>query len=195
MTAVGVGLGFAGVAILLLPGSRPAGATLGGLALCVLAAMLWATGSFSSRRLPLPRDPLVSTAVQMTFGGAFMLVAGSAVGEIGDVDLGAVSTKSAIAFVYLVTIGSVVAYSAYVWLLQNAPISQVATYAYVNPVVAVLLGWSILSEEISATTLVGAAVIVTAVVIVVRRESQGEPEAEAAAERTPSPREPVEVAQ
>ena len=171
-TALGVGLGFAGVAILLLPGGSDESAGLGWLLLVVLAAALWATGSFSARLLPLPRDPLVSTTLQMTFGGLFMLVAGAAVGEIGKVHPGEFSADSAWAFAYLVVIGSILAYTAYAWLLQNVPISKVATYAYVNPVVAVVLGWSILSEDISTTTLVGAAVIVSSVAVVVRRESR-----------------------
>ena len=102
-----------------------------------------------------------------------MLVAGAAVGEIGKLHPGEFSADSAWAFAYLVVIGSILAYTAYAWLLQNVPISKVATYAYVNPVVAVILGWSILSEDISTTTLVGAAVIVSSVAVVVRRESEG----------------------
>jgi len=174
-TALGVGLGFAGVAILLLPGGSDESAGLGWLLLVVLGAALWATGSFTARLLPLPRDPLISTTLQMTFGGLFMLVAGAAVGELGKVHPGEFSADSAWAFAYLVVVGSILAYTAYAWLLQNVPISKVATYAYVNPVVAVILGWSILSEDISTTTLIGAAVIVSSVAVVVRTESAPAP--------------------
>ena len=81
------------------------------------------------------------------------------------------SGESLLAFTYLVVIGSLVAYSAYVWLLQNAPISRVATYAYVNPTIAIFLGWLILDEHISATTLAGAAVVIASVAVTVRKES------------------------
>lgn len=171
MTGLGVGLGFAGVAVLMLPGNQPAGATAIGYALMVIAAVSWATGSFLSGRLGLPSDPLVSTALQMTFGGVALAIAGLALGELPDVRLGAVSGNSLAAFLYLVFIGSLVAYTAYVWLLQNVAVSKVATYAYVNPVVAVVLGWAILSESISATTLIGATVIVASVALVVGQES------------------------
>jgi drug/metabolite transporter (DMT)-like permease len=171
-TALGVGLGFCGVAILLLPGGSDESAGLGWLLLVVLAAALWATGSFSARFLSLPRDPLVSTTLQMSIGGVFMVVLGAVFGEFGKVHPSEFSADSAWAFAYLVVIGSIVAYTAYAWLLQNVPISKVATYAYVNPVVAVVLGWSILSEHISATTLLGAAVIVSSVAVVVRTESR-----------------------
>lgn len=170
-TAVGVAIGFAGVALLMLPGSRPAGTSAAGLVLIVVAAASWAAGSFASGRLELPRDPLLSTGVQMALGGLVLILAAGVAGEIGDADPGAFSGESLSAFAYLVAIGSLVAFTAYVWLLQHAPISTVATYAYVNPIVAVALGAAILSEEVGPVTLAGAAVIVASVALVVRRES------------------------
>jgi drug/metabolite transporter (DMT)-like permease len=171
LTLASVAVGFGGVALLLLPG----GAThLGkpiGFVLVVFAAFSWALGSFSSRRLPLPPNALLSTAVQMFGGGLTLLVAGLVVGEASDVHPDRFSTDSLLAFAYLILIGSLVAYTAYVWLLQNAPISQVATYAYVNPVIAIFLGWAILSESVTATMLVGAVVIVCSVAATVRRET------------------------
>jgi len=167
----GVALGLAGLSILLLPGSRPAEATLAGVLLCLVAAASWATGSFLSPRLPSASDPLVSTGWQMVLGGVALLVAGVAGGEPGDLALGDVGADAWIAWAYLVTIGSIVAFSAYVWLLRHAPISKVATYAYVNPLVAVLLGWAILAEELSAPTLAGAALVVASVAAIVSRES------------------------
>jgi drug/metabolite transporter (DMT)-like permease len=119
----------------------------------------------------MPSDPLVSTAWQLVAGGAALLVGGLATGEAGDVHLADTSTKSWLALAYLIVAGSWVAYTAYAWLLQNAPISQVATYAYVNPLVAVLLGWSILDEQLTAGTLAGAVLIVASVAAVVTRES------------------------
>ena len=139
-SAVSVVIGFAGVAVLLLPGEQPDGATIGGLLLCVAAAVSWATGSFLSPRLELPKDPLLSTGVQMVLGGAISLIAGLARGEGGDVHLESFSTDSILALAYLIVFGSWLAFTCYVWLLQNAPISKVATYAYVNPVVAIALG-------------------------------------------------------
>ena len=142
-----------------------------GFFLVVLAAFSWASGSFISRRVPLASNALLSTSVQMAGGGLTMLVLGLVLGEAGDVHPGSFSTDSLLAFAYLVFIGSLIAYTAYVWLLQNAPISKVTTYAYVNPVVAIFLGWSILSEKVTATTLIGAAVIISSVAVTVRRES------------------------
>lgn len=170
-TVVSVALGFVGVALLVLPGERPDGATLGGVLLVVLAAALWALGSFMSRRVRLPEDVFLSTAVQMLCGGAAMVTVGLLVGEAGETSFSAISFDSSLAFVYLITIGSLLAFTAYVWLLQNAPISTVSTYAYVNPVIAIFLGWAILSEEITAFVLLGAAVIVASVAAVVREES------------------------
>ena len=131
---------------------------------------MWASGSFASPRLSLPRDPLVSTGWQMLLGGTVILVVGLAAGEGGDVDAGAFSTRSVLALAYLIVFGSWVAYTAYAWLLQNAPISRVATYAYVNPVVAIVLGWLILDEVVTGTTIVGAAIIIASVALVVRTE-------------------------
>jgi drug/metabolite transporter (DMT)-like permease len=171
-TLVGVLVGFAGVALLLLPGG--AGGERGGIAgflLLVAASLSWATGTFLSRKVDLPRNPFLSTSVQMLLGGALCIPAGLAVGEAGDVDLANVSGDSFIAFVYLVLIGSLVAFTAYVWLLQHAPVSKVATYAYVNPVIAIFLGAVILSEEITLTIVAGALVIVASVATIVRRES------------------------
>ena len=171
LTLASVAVGFGGVALLLLPGGATQLGKPIGFVLVVFAAFSWALGSFSSRRVPLPPNALLSTAVQMFGGGLTLLVAGLVLGEATDVHPDRFSTDSLLAFAYLILIGSLVAYTAYVWLLQNAPISKVATYAYVNPVIAILLGWSILSENVTATMLVGAVVIVCSVAATVRRET------------------------
>ena len=171
-TLAGVAIGFIGVALLMLPGNRPAGVPLGGTLLIVGASASWGLGSFISQRVKMPSDPLVSTGWQMLFGGLVMVIGAFAAGQPGRVDLTAFSTKSVLALFYLVTIGSLVAYSAYTWLLQHAPISQVATYAYVNPMVAVLLGWAILNESVPPTMIAASAVIVVAVAAIVRQESR-----------------------
>ena len=171
-TLVGVAVGFAGLALLLLPaGENDEVTSWVGLLLLFLAAPSWALGSFLSKRRPLPADPFLSTSLQMLLGGATSIVAGLARGEAGDVDPGSFSHDSLIAFVYLIFIGSLVAFTAYVWLLQHAPISKVATYAYVNPVIAIVLGWAILSEQITASIIVGAVIVVASVATIVRKES------------------------
>lgn len=171
LTIAGVLIGFAGVAVLLLPGTKPAGASVGGMLLCVVAALCWASGSFFSRRWPLPSDVFLATALEMLCGGVMMVAVALAAGEAGDVHLATFSLKSLAGFAWLVTAGSLAAYTAYVWLLKNVPISKVATYAYVNPVVAILLGWWLLSEQVTATIAIGALLIVASVALVVSRES------------------------
>jgi drug/metabolite transporter (DMT)-like permease len=179
-TLAGVVVGFVGLAVLVLPGDRPGDAPLWGVLTCVAAAISWAAGSFYSSRTPLPDDALTSTAWQMLLGGAGMVVVGLVAGEAGDVRVEQFSGDSLLAFAYLVVAGSLLAFSAYTWLLKNAPVSLVSTYAYVNPAIAVLLGWAILDEEITATVVVGALAIVASVATVVRREA-------AEREREPSP--------
>ena len=166
-TLVSIVIGFAGVALLVVPGDRPEGAPLGWSMVVVLAALLWAAGSFAASRMDRPSDLLTTTAWQMLIGGAFMTLVGLAVGEAGDLRLAEISLDSAAAFVFLVLIGSIAAFTAYNWLLQNVAISTVSTYAFVNPVIAVFLGWLILSEEVTAWVVLGTAVIVASVAFVV----------------------------
>jgi drug/metabolite transporter (DMT)-like permease/GNAT superfamily N-acetyltransferase len=168
---LGVLIGFAGVGVLMLPGERPAGLSIGPMLVVVAAAACWAIGSYYPRRWPLPQDTMLSTSLQMVVSGALMVLVGALFGEFGAVDVGGFSTKSIAGFVWLVTAGSLVAYTAYTWLLKNAPISRVATYAYVNPVVAIFLGWLLLDESITATIVVGASLIVASVALVVSRET------------------------
>ena len=159
---LGVLAGFLGVAVLLRPSG---GATAVGLALCVVSSLMWAAGSFLSSRLPLPRDPIAATTYEMLCGGLAMLPLGLvAVGDLHP------SGRSTAAWVYLVIFGSLVAYTAYVWLLAHAPLGTVATYAYVNPVVAIALGFLFRDEKLSPQILLGAAIVVASVAAVVRRE-------------------------
>jgi drug/metabolite transporter (DMT)-like permease len=168
-------VGFAGVALILRPGEQSGSATFIGLLTCVVAAVMWASGSFLSPRLRLPANGLASTGWQMLLGGGLVGVAGVLAGEAGDVHLSAFSLRSVVGLAYLIVFGSWLAFTCYAWLLQNAPISKVATYAYVNPVVAIVLGWLILGEVVTGVTVAGAAIIVASVAMVVRLESRRAP--------------------
>ncbi len=188
MVFAGLGLGLGGIVILVGPGQLGGGhvdpvATLA----MVLGTFLWALGSLYSRRAPLPASPLMSTALQMLSGGALLLLAAGLGGEWGQFNPAAVSARSALACSYLVVFGSLVAYSAYSWLLRVAPAARVATYAYVNPVVAVLLGWALAGEPLSARTLLAGTVIVTAVVLISRGVGRASTARSSRAVPTPAP--------
>jgi drug/metabolite transporter (DMT)-like permease len=159
---IGVGIGFAGVAVLAHPSG---GASTWGIVLCVISALMWSLGSVLSRWLPMPKDPFTATSYEMLAGGFVMLPFGLAT-------MGSFSPSwgSAFAWIYLVTFGSVVGYTAYVWLLANAPLGTVSTYAYVNPVVAIALGVLFRGEHLSTQILIGAVIVVAAVAAVVRQE-------------------------
>lgn len=165
--AVGVLLGLGGVVVLLGPSKLSAGglSLLGGLVV-VGASLSWAYGSVISRRLALPSSPLLGTAMEMLAGGALLLLLGLATGEPGRVAWDQISARSVWALVYLILFGSLVAFTSYVYLLKVVPTTKVATYAYVNPVVALFLGWGLAGEALSPRTLVAAAVILGAVVLI-----------------------------
>jgi len=165
----GVGTGFVGIAVLVRP---TAAASLLGILLVLGSALVWATGSFASSKLPLPEDPFVATTLQMLSGGALLLPLGLAFPGAESLDPTTWSWRSLVGLTYLVLIGSLVGYTAYVWLLGNLPISTVATYAYVNPVVAILLGVIFLDESVSWQILVGAAVVLVSVALVIRSEAE-----------------------
>jgi drug/metabolite transporter (DMT)-like permease len=170
-TAGGLLLGMLGVAVLLLPGLSGHSALLPLLTLC-LSSILWACGTVLSTRRPMPPDPFVTTVVEMAVGGTAMVALGSFGGEWGRLDVASTTPASWIAFAYLVLVGSVVGYCAYVWLLASAPLSLVTTYAYVNPAVAVGLGALFLGEPLTVPVVVGGAVIIAAVALVITTESR-----------------------
>jgi drug/metabolite transporter (DMT)-like permease len=184
LSLLGTVVGFVGIAVLVRPGaSLGEGVETWGLVTVVGAAASWALGSFLSSRIPLPGDAFVATTWEMLAGGTALLLVGLGSGEGGDLALGDVATEAWAWLAYLVVIGSIVAFSAYVWLLQNAPISLTATYAYVNPVVAVVLGALVLSEPVTAAVVMGGAVVVLGVGLVVtaerpRRQPPGPPSAD-----------------
>lgn len=170
-TVAGLLLGLAGVVVLLLPGVHGA-ADLGPLLLVCLSSLLWSCGTVLATRRPMPADPFVTTVVEMAVGGTAMVLLGSAGGEWGRLRLAGTEPSSWIAFAYLVLVGSVLGYSAYVWLLARAPLSLATTYAYVNPAVAVALGALFLAEPLTAEVLIGGAVIIVAVAWVITAESR-----------------------
>src|SRR5919201_456431 len=167
----GVLLGLAGVAILVVPGGLNGTLDPFGVAILFCATLSCALGTFVSPRLRSPRIALLSTAYQMLAGGAVLLVLGVLRGEAAHLDPASFSPRSLIALAYLVLFGSIVAFTAYTWLLQHAPVSLVATYAFVNPVVAVILGALVRSEPITPAIVVGAFVIVAAVAFIVWRQN------------------------
>jgi len=170
-TALGVLIGLGGVALIFLPGGS-GDTDLGYAALAVLAALSWAVGSLLVTLRPVPADPLTLTTVQMAAGGLVLLVAAAAHGELARFAPGDAPGSAWFALCYLVVFGSLIAFTAYVWLLGNAPVSIVATYAYVNPAVAVLLGALVAGERLTASALVGGLVILAAVALVVTSESR-----------------------
>lgn len=168
-TLAGVLIGFAGLVVLMRPGHGGAHNYVLGVVLVLVASVSWAFGSVASKVwLTPPKDPFVASAYQMVFGGIGCGIAAALHGE--HFDPGAVTGTSAWATLYLVAAGSLVAFSSYVWLLKNAPISTVATYAYVNPVVAVALGALFLSESITAAVVVGGLIVVLGVAVVIATE-------------------------
>jgi drug/metabolite transporter (DMT)-like permease len=167
----GVLLGLVGVAILVVPGGLDGTIDPVGALMLFGATLAWAFGTFLSPRLETPRNVLVSTAYQMLAGGVVLFVVGLGRGELATVDPATFSVRSIVAFAYLVVFGSLVAFSAYTWLLQNASVSLVSTYAFVNPVVAVFLGALILAEPITPSIVIGAAVIVVAVAFIIFRQN------------------------
>ncbi|MDQ3937866.1 MAG: EamA family transporter [Chloroflexota bacterium] len=159
--------GIAGVAVLLVPVEGLDGLDPLGVALVVGAGISWAAGSLYVRHAPLPRSGLLGTGLEMVAGGVLLTAAGSLLGEIARTDVSSFSLSSIVAIVYLVVFGSIVAFTAYTWLLANVPVSTVATHAYVNPIVAVALGAILLAEPITPRTLIAAAIIIGAVVAMV----------------------------
>ncbi len=164
----GVLAGFVGVIILLLPADGAAAINPVGVLLVVVAAVLWSAGSLYQRRAAqLPRSAFLATGMEMFTGGIALVVAGLVTGELGRTSVASFSGESVAAFVYLVLVGSLVGFSAYIWLLGNAPVSTAATYAYVNPIVAVALGAWLRSEPLTIRTGIAAAIIIAAVVAMV----------------------------
>jgi drug/metabolite transporter (DMT)-like permease len=168
LAAVGIAVGLLGVAILAWPSGAVGALDPAGLAALVVSPMFWSLGTlYAARRAVLPAPALLSTGIQMIAGGiAFALVA-VVTGQTAGLDLAAVSGTSWLGIGYLIVMGSLVGFTTYAWLLTVAPVGRIATYAYVNPVVAVFLGWLVLGEPLTIRTVIASAVIVGAVALIV----------------------------
>ncbi|HYL39880.1 MAG TPA: EamA family transporter [Candidatus Binatus sp.] len=186
LALVGVVIGLIGVGVLVWPAGAGANAFDGlGIAALLVSPLAWSHGSlFAAHRARLPRSGVMASALQMLAGAAVLVVEGAVTGELGQLHPAAVTLRSVITLAYLTAIGSMLAFTAYAWLLRHAPLSLVGTYAYVNPVVAVALGAAFLAEPISPRTLIASIVIITAVAMIVtaRGRSTDRPAPEPAAQ-------------
>ncbi|MCW3813878.1 EamA family transporter [Micromonospora sp. DR5-3] len=169
-TFVGVAVGFVGLVLLVLPTGGPGGVPVVGALIIVAGAICWSVGSYLSGRIRMPAEPFVATVYEMVAGAAALTVLATLRGELHGFSPAQVTGRSWAALAYLMVAGSLVAFTAYVWLLHHAPISLVATYAYVNPVVAVALGALFAAEPVTTQVLLGGAVIVVGVAVVVSTE-------------------------
>jgi len=177
---LGLILGLLGVALLVGPVDLSGGGRMLfiGSIVVVFGTLSWATGSVYGKHLPHPSSPWLAAAMQMVTGGLLLLLAGTIAGEWSRVDPAAISSRSVLALAYLVVFGSLIAFGAYVFLLRHAPPARVGSYAYVNPVVAVFLGWALAGEPLTARTIAAAAIILTGVVLIVTRRWVRRPAAE-----------------
>jgi len=171
---VGVLVGFAGTALLANPWQTHAGSPpldLLGVGVLIFAALSWSIGSLYSRNAPLPKAPLIGTAMEMLAGSAGLFILSGVVGEWGQIHLASISMRSLGGLVYLIVFGSGIGFVAYTWLLRNAPTPLVSTYAYVNPVVAILLGSFIGHEPLETTEIISAMIIIGGVVLITTAKS------------------------
>jgi drug/metabolite transporter (DMT)-like permease len=165
---IGLFLGIAGVALLIGPDAlfHRGHADLVGCAAILIGTVFWSAGSIYGRVAKLPSSPALSAGMQMMAGGGALLCAGLLLGEAGEFHAAELSMRSLLALCYLILVGSIVAFTAYIWLLGVSTPARVATYAYVNPVVALVLGWALAGEPIGARTWVAAAIILAGVALV-----------------------------
>ena len=173
MVCIALLMGLLGVSILSGPGTHSAMSPANrfnwyaGIVALLVAAAVWAAGSLYARKAARPSSPIAGVGIQMICGGALLLLVSASTGEAGRFDWGRVTGESSLAWLYLVVVGAIIAFTAYIWLARVCSPVLLGTYAFVNPVVAVLLGWAIAGEALDSRTISGAAVIVVAVVIIV----------------------------
>lgn len=172
----GLLLGLAGIAVLVVPGRFAGGGHVDplGAAALVTAALSWSFGSLLSRRVSLPASTLTATAMEMIAGGIWLWAAGLVFGEGSRLNAASVSLRSALSLGYLIVFGSLIGFSAYVWLLRVSTPARVSTYAYANPIVAVLLGAALAGEAVTPRILLAALVIVGAVALIIRYGSRNQ---------------------
>jgi drug/metabolite transporter (DMT)-like permease len=180
ISAVGLGLGVVGVAILTGPALGVRGSTLLGLAAVLFGSLSWSAGVVISPKVKLPSDALGRTAMPTICGAAMLLAAAGLTGEFHAVHWASISLKSLLGLAYLIVFGSIVAFTAYTWLLQRCPPALVATHTYANPVVAVLLGWLLASEPLTMRVVVASVAILGAIVLIRRGERAVLPDSETA---------------
>ena len=169
-TKLSVLAGLVGLGLVVFPGGEGSSSAVG-LALMLGATVSWSLGSYFGHRLPLPKDGFVATTWEMLCAGVFLLILGVAAGEPWTADPSSFTLEALAAWLYLGIVGSLVGFTAYAWLLRNAPISKVVTHQYVNPVVAIALGALLLDEKITLAVGVGAALIVGSVFVAIRSEN------------------------
>ncbi|HZE08070.1 MAG TPA: EamA family transporter [Gemmatimonadaceae bacterium] len=164
----GLALGFVGIIVLVGPGNvagqgsvRPIGALV-----LILGSLSWAIGSFWSRDAELPESGLLTTGMEMLGGGILLMIVAALAGEFSHFDVHGISRASAVGLIYLIIFGSLLGFTSYIWLLDKVSPARLGTYAYVNPIVAVLLGWAIAGETLSARTAVAAAIVICAVALI-----------------------------
>lgn len=177
LSILGLLLGFGGVALLVGPAALSNARDVDVLAALVLigASLSWAAGSVYSRVLARPASAALGSGMQMLAGGIVLAIVGVSSGELGRLDVGTVTTRSILSIVYLIVFGSIVGFTAYSWLLRVCTPAAVATYAYVNPMVAMLLGWLIAGEEFGPRMIVAAAIILSGVALINRASARPAP--------------------
>ena len=173
LVLVGLVLGFVGIIVLIGPGNLGGNGDIPllGAFVLILGSLSWAIGSFWSRDAKLPESGLLTTGMEMLAGGSLLLLVGVVSGELTDFDIQRVSRDSAIGLLYLITFGSLIGFTSYIWLLDKVSPAILGTYAYVNPIVAVLLGWAIAGETLSIRTGVAAAIVICAVALITSARS------------------------
>jgi len=173
--AVGLLIGFAGVALLVSPGGGVGGRAIDpvGVIALLTASCSWAIGSlYTARGAPIPKSSLLATGMQMLAGSVLLALAGLATGEQAHFSFAGISARSWWAMAYLIFIGALLGFSAYTYILRNASPAKASTYAYVNPAVAVFLGWALAGETITSRMLTGAAIIIGAVIVITTAKSK-----------------------
>jgi drug/metabolite transporter (DMT)-like permease len=174
---VGLVLGFIGIVVLVGPGSVSGHGNVSpiGALVLIFGSLSWAIGSFWSRDAQLPESGILTTGMEMLGGGVLLVIVGAFTNEFAHLDVHAVSRASAIGLIYLIVFGSLVGFTSYIWLLDKVSPARLGTYAYVNPIVAVILGWAIAGETLSVRTGVAAAIVICAVALITTARSVGKP--------------------